>query len=163
MKGIFYATSTGNTEEVANKIHEKLNGFDLIDIATEGISKINDYSFIIIGTPTWGCGELQDDWQDSFEELKEIDFSNKIVALFGLGDQETYSDEFVNAMGTMYEALKSKGANIIAFTSTDGYNFEDSSAVINNQFVGLAIDEDNQCELTDERVDNWCKEILKQS
>ena len=159
MKGIFFATSTGNTEEVANKIHERLDDFEIVDISKDGVNKINECSIAIIGTPTWGDGELQDDWEDCFEEFKQIDFSTKTVALFGLGDQESYGDEFVNAMGTMYEVVSEKGANVIGFTSTQSYDFEESTAVLNDEFVGLVIDEDNQCELTDERINSWCESI----
>lgn len=159
MKAIFYASSTGNTEDVANKIKEKLENFELIDIASQGVSKVSECDSLIIGTPTWGEGDLQDDWEDSFDELQEIDFSNKTVALFGLGDQENYYDEFVNAMGTMYEALESKGANIIGFTSTQGYEYEESTAELDGKFVGLVLDEDNQPELTDERIANWISDI----
>lgn len=159
MKAIFFATSTGNTEEVANKIHEKLDGFEIVDISKDGISKLNDCEVAIIGTPTWGDGELQDDWEDCFDEFKEIDFSGKTVALFGLGDQDSYGDEFANALGTLYEVVSTKGANIIGFTSIETYDFEESTAVVGEEFVGLVIDEDNQPELTDERIDSWCKDI----
>jgi len=159
MKGIFYATSTGNTELVANKIKEKLEDFELIDISSKGISKIEDCSTLILGTPTWGEGDLQDDWDDCIDQLENIDFSNKTVALFGLGDQEGYYDEFSNAMGTMYEVIKNNGANIIGFTSTDGYEYEESKAEVDGKFVGLVIDEDNQPELTDKRINTWIENI----
>ena len=159
MKAIFYASSTGNTEEVAGKIQEKLDGFELIDIASEGIDKISECSSVIIGSPTWGEGELQDDWEDCFADFQEIDFSGKTVALFGLGDQDNYSDEFVDALGILHEAVSDKGANIIGQTSTEGYEYEESKAVIDDQFVGLVIEEDNQSELTDERIENWCENI----
>ncbi|RXJ67636.1 flavodoxin [Halarcobacter ebronensis] len=159
MKSIFYASSTGNTEQVAKKIKKNLEGFELVDIASNGVSKMNECDSIIIGASTWGEGDLQDDWEDCFDELQEIDFSGKTVALFGLGDQDNYYDEFVNAMGTLYEAVKKNGANVIGFTSTNGYEFEESTAVVDDQFVGLVIDEDNQSELTDQRVKNWCNQI----
>lgn len=161
MKAIFYATSTGNTEEVANKIHEKLEDFELIDISKDGILKIKECKSLVIGTPTWGSGDLQDDWDDCYEEFKSIDFKGKNVALFGLGDQDTYGDEFVNAMGTLYKVVESNGANIVGFTSIEGYDFEDSTAVIDDNFVGLVIDEDNQSDLTDSRIEDWCNNISK--
>jgi len=161
MKAIFYATSTGNTEEVANKINEKLDGFELIDISSNGVSKMKECHTIIIGGSTWGEGDLQDDWDDCFDELKEIDFTGKTVALFGLGDQDGYGDEFVNAMGTLYEAVNDNGANIVGFTSIEGYEYDDSTAEINGKFVGLVLDEDNQSELTDERIDSWIGNINK--
>ena len=147
MKAIFYASSTGNTEEVANKIHKNFEEFEIVDIANDGVSKMNECSSLIIGTPTWGEGDLQDDWEDCFDDLKEIDFKGKTVALFGLGDQDGYGDEFVNAMGTLYEVVNQNGANVIGFTSIDGYEYDESTAELNGEFVGLVLDEDNQSEL----------------
>ena len=159
MKAIFYATSTGNTEEVANKIHEKLDGFELIDISSDGVEKMKDCESIVIGVSTWGEGELQDDWEDCFDDIQNIDFSDKKVALFGLGDQESYGHEFADALGIMYETLNDNNAQIIGKTSTEGYEYEYSKAEVNGEFVGLVIDEDNQAQLTDERVENWCNKI----
>ena len=159
MKSIFYASSTGNTEQVAKKIQKSLEGFELVDIASQGISKMLECDTMIIGTSTWGEGDLQDDWEDCFDEFQEMDFNGKTVAFFGLGDQDNYADEFVNAMGTLYEAAKVNGANIIGFTSTQGYEFDESTAAVDDEFVGLVIDEDNQPELTDQRVQKWCSSI----
>ncbi|WP_417334228.1 flavodoxin [Halarcobacter sp.] len=159
MKAIFYATSTGNTEEVANKIYEKLDGFELIDISSDGVEKMNDCESIVLGVSTWGEGELQDDWEDCFDDIQEIDFKDKKVALFGLGDQESYGHEFVDALGIMYETLVEQNAKIIGKTSIDGYEYDYSKAEVDGEFVGLVIDEDNQEDLTDERVENWCNEI----
>jgi len=159
MKAIFYSTSTGNTEEIADKIYKKLEGFELIDISKDGIKKMEECESIIIGSPTWGEGDLQDDWEDCFDELKEFDFSEKIVALFGLGDQDGYPDEFVNAMGTLYEVVKENGAKVVGFTSNNSYEYDFSSADIDGKFIGLVIDEDNQSEFTDERIENWCNDI----
>ncbi len=156
MKAIFYASSTGNTEEVAGKINEKLNDFELIDIANEGVDKMNECKSLIIGVSTWGEGDFQDDWEDCFADVQSIDFTNKTVALFGLGDQDIYPDEFVNALGIMYEEILAKGAKIIGHTSTKGYVYDQSKAEVDGKFVGLVVDEDNQSELTDERISNWC-------
>ncbi len=159
MKAIFYASSTGNTEEVANKIGSKLDGFELIDIANDGVDKMNECDSIIIGVSTWGEGDLQDDWEDCLADVQEVDFTDKKVALFGLGDQDGYPDEFVDALGIMYEEVTTKGATIVGKTSTDGYEYDESKAEIDGEFVGLVIDEDNQSELTDDRLESWCNEI----
>ncbi len=162
MKAIFYASSTGNTEEVAGKINENLEGFELIDIANDGIDKMNECKTIIIGVSTWGEGDLQDDWEDCLADVQAVDFSDKTVALFGLGDQDGYPDEFVDALGIMYEEVSSKGAKVIGHTSTEGYDHDESKAEIDGNFIGLVIDEDNQSELTDERISNWCTIIKNQ-
>ena len=152
---IFFASSTGNSEEIASKISTALNGIEVFDLSGTKIEKMNDYDKLILGSSTWGDGELNDDWEDVWGDFCKLDFSNKTVALFGLGDQESYSDEFSSALGTIYEQVNSAGANIIGFTSTSGYYHDGSKAQIDDKFVGLVIDEDNQSDLTDERIENW--------
>ncbi len=163
---IFYGSSTGNTENAAKQIREELGGKEVIglfDISISGIDKIKEYNKLIIGVSTWGEGDLQDDWDDIFEEFKNIDFSNKTVAFFGLGDQESYSDEYVDAMATLYEVVaQEKSANIIGKWPIDEYEFDESRAVVDGEFVGLALDEDNQSNLTQDRIKTWCLQIKEQ-
>ncbi len=163
MKAIFYASSTGNTEEVANKIHEKLNDFELIDISQDGISKMNDCNFVIIGSSTWGVrgGIYKMIGKIVLMSYNQLNLKKKTVAFFGLGDQDGYGDEFADAIGILYEVISEKGAKIVGHTSIDGYDFDNSRAVVDGEFIGLVIDEDNQSELTDERIENWCKENSK--
>ena len=156
---IFYASSVGNTEDIAKRLSTKLGDIDTYNICDEGIEKINNYEKIIFGVSTWGDGDLQDDWEDSWGDFCDINFSNKTIALFGLGDQDSYADTFVDGLGTMYEALKDTGANIIGFTSCDGFEHEESTAQIENEFVGLVLDEDNQDDLSEERIDAWIDTI----
>ena len=156
---IFFASSTGNSEEIASKISTALNGIEVFDLSGTKIEKMNDYDKLILGSSTWGDGELNDDWEDVWSDFCKLDLSNKTIALFGLGDQESYSDEFCSAMGIIYEQIAKSGAKIIGFTSTDGYYHDSSKAQIDDKFVGLAIDEDNQSDLTDERINKWTNEI----
>ncbi|MDD5157926.1 flavodoxin [Sulfurimonas sp.] len=159
---IFYGSSTGNTESVAKKILKKLGGvevLDIYDISSTKVEKISEYEKLIIGSPTWGDGDLQDDWESVFEKLKNIDFAGKTVALFGLGDQEEYPDKFLGAMWLLYEVIKSKGAKIIGEWPASGYYHNNSKAQDGDQFVGLALDEDNQSEMSDGRIDDWCEQI----
>jgi len=160
---IFYASSTGNTEDVATAINEKLGGeLTLVNVADSGISSIGEYDKIILGTSTWGDGDLQDDWEECIDEFKEIDFSGKTVALFGLGDQEEYPDHYLDAVGILYKVVSQKGANVIGSWSTEGYEFDESKAVVDDNFVGLALDEDNQDDMSDERIATWCEQIKAQ-
>jgi flavodoxin I len=156
---IFFASSTGNSEEIASKISSKLDGIEVFDLAGTKIEKINNYDKIILGGSTWGDGELNDDWEDAWADFCKLDLSSKTIALFGLGDQESYSDEFCSALGIIYEQVNSSGAKIIGFTSTQGYYHDASKAQIEDKFVGLILDEDNQSDLTDERIENWVNEI----
>ena len=160
MSAIFYASSTGNTAEVSNKISDKLGGIPVIDIADDGLSKINDFNKIILGNSTWGEGELQDDWDELWKEFSDLDFSGKTIALFGLGDQDGYPDNYVDAMGIIYEKVISKGGKIVGQWEIDNdYFFEESTAIVDDMFVGLALDEDTQDELTDDRIEKWCEQI----
>lgn len=161
--GIFYGSSTGNTEFVAQKIQQALGmkNADIIDVAGNEHTKIAQYKNIILGTSTWGLGDLQDDFDIFFSAIENIDFKGKVIALFGLGDQIIYEMSFINALGIIHENLKKKECTFTGKWPVEGYFFKKSSAVISNQFVGLAIDEENQSELTDERVKNWVEIIKK--
>ena len=159
---IFFASSTGNSAEIANRISTALNNIEVFDLSGTKIEKINEYDKIILGGSTWGDGELNDDWEDVWSDFCKLDLSNKTVALFGLGDQESYSDEFCSAVGIIYEQVIKANAKVVGFTSTDGYYHDSSKAQINKNFVGLIIDEDNQNDLTDQRITNWVNDIKKE-
>ncbi len=157
---IFYASSTGNTSSAANLIAEQLNNVPVYDIADVSVEKIKEFDNVIIGTSTWGEGDLQDDFEESWDEFCNIDFTGKRVALFGLGDQEGYADNFLDAMGTLYEKVVQNGAEVVGESVIDDdFDFEESKAVKDGKFVGLALDEDNQSEYTQRRIDIWCSEI----
>ncbi len=159
--GIFYGSSSGATEEVARMIQEALGvEADLINIAEAKPEDFDRYDKIILGSSTWGDGDLQDDWEDFFDEFKKIDLTGKTVALFGLGDQEEYPDTFVDAMGILYKQALKNGAEIVGSGwPSEEYDFDESTAFVDNAFVGLAIDEDNQENLTSQRVHEWVNRI----
>ncbi|HGJ5858074.1 flavodoxin FldA [Arsenophonus nasoniae] len=161
--GIFFGSDTGNTENIAKMIQEKLGGADIAeihDIAKSSKEDIEAFDILLFGIPTWYYGEAQCDWDDFFPTLEEIDFEGKLVAIFGCGDQEDYAEYFCDAMGTVKEIIESNGASIIGHWPTEGYHFEASKGLADDtHFIGLAIDEDRQPELTDERVQNWVKQI----
>lgn len=159
--GLFYASSTGNTEDIANLIKEKMSKseVELHNIATAVDDAMKNYDLIIIGASTWGEGDLQDDWEDYINNLNEENLLNKTVAMFGLGDQEEYCDNFLDAMGTIYDKVIESGATVVGSWSTDGYEFDESTAIRDGEFVGLALDEDNQDELSDERIHTWIEQI----
>ena len=160
--GIFYGSNGGATEGVAEKIKEKLGlDSDLHDIADVDMDKFDAYSHIIIGTSTWGEGELQDDWDDCFSDYESVSFAGKTVAFFGLGDQDGYEENFLDGMGILYNAAIHNGAFVVGDDwSIESYDFDESVAVVDGAFVGLGIDDDNQYELTEERITQWV-EIIK--
>ncbi len=157
---LLYGSNGGTTQQIAKKIAVGLDqNVDLFDIANTKSSIINNYDYLILGTSTWGIGDLQDDWEDFLPELIKTDLNGKTIALFGLGDSESYSDSFVDAMGIIYEEIKDKGCTIIGTVETTNYTFDESKAVVNDLFIGLPIDEDNESELSEERISLWLKAI----
>jgi flavodoxin I len=157
---IFYTSSTGNTKLVADAISKDLEEIKEYSIRLTGTEYMTDYSNIILGISTWAKGEMQDDWLSIWDDFCKINFTNKNVAIFGLGDQKQYPDYFVDAMGTLYNQLKDAGANVVGFTSTEGYNFISSDAVVDKQFVGLVLDFENQKDQTSSRIQSWV-ELIK--
>lgn len=153
---IFYGSTTGTTEMVAGKVGELL-GAEVLS-ATE-IDRVEEYDFVIFATSTWGMGDLQDDWYEALDKLKTKNLSGKKVGFIGVGDQAGFGDTFVDGIGTIYGEIKDMGINLVGKTSTDGYSFSGSKAVVDDEFVGLVIDENNQSELTDERINAWVEMV----
>ena len=161
--GLFFGSDTGNTEAVAKMIQKQLGNklVEVKDIAKSSKEDIDNFDLILLGIPTWYYGEPQCDWDDFFPELEQVDFSTKLVAIFGCGDQEDYAEYFCDAMGTVRDIVESKGGTIVGNFSTAGYEFEASKALVDDaNFVGLCIDEDRQPELTAPRVEQWVNQIF---
>jgi flavodoxin I len=137
---------------------QKKIGFDHVMIHDIIESKAEDllkYSFLILGISTWGIGKIQEDWEAILPNLKNIDLAGKKIALFGLGDQESYPDTFADALGILYDIIKSTRCSVVGDWPVDGYEYINSKAVRNGKFVGLVLDERNQPELTEKRVNSW--------
>lgn len=162
--GLFYGSTTGNTEAVAGQIAEQI-GFDkihCIDIAEDSLDNLSEYEHLILGIPTWDYGELQEDWSDLWDVLDAAEVKGKTCAVFGLGDQIGYAEWFLDAMGLLHDRMQERGAIMKGYWPVEGYKFEASKALTEDgsQFVGLAIDEDCQNIETAERVERWCQQII---
>lgn len=155
---VIYGSSTGTCESIAEKIAQKL-GCEALNVQELTAAVVAAKENLILGTSTWGAGELQDDWYDGLNTLKAADLTGKTIALFGCGDCATYSDTFVGGIGELYDGIKQSGAKFIGAVSTDGYTFDDSSAVVDGKFVGLPLDEINEDDKTDSRIDAWMAQI----
>lgn len=160
--GIFYGSTTGTTESVARLIAEKLgvSPADVHDVSKLDAALAESYEALILGTSTWGDGELQDDWYDGIKVLKNANLSGKTIALFGCGDSESYSDTFCDGMGILFEDLKDSGCTFVGAVSDSDYTYASSVAVADGKFVGLALDDVNESDRTDARVSDWT-EMLK--
>lgn len=158
---VVYGSTTGTCEGIANTIAEKL-GAEAISVSSLTKEQAEGADNLILGTSTWGAGDMQDDWFDGLDTLKGCDLSGKKIALFGCGDSSSYSDTFCGGMREIYDGLQDKGATFIGQVSTDGYTFDDSASVVDGKFVGLALDEDNESDKTEERINAWVEEIKPQ-
>lgn len=164
--GLFFGSDEGNTEAVAYRIAQRLgedvvNVFDIADVTQLDFAQYQD---IILGIPTWDFGQIQSDWEEFWDDIAEVSMSGKRVALFGLGDQFGYGDFFLDAMGMLHDVVVANGAAIVGHWPTAGYEFDASKAEIPGAglFVGLALDEDQQPELTAQRLDAWCAQVHKE-
>ena len=156
---LVFGTDTGNTQEVGEKIANALRGYgysvDMMNVNEVTSVVLQQYRFLVMGIPTWDFGGIQEDWEDFEADLQVADLSEAVVALYGLGDQRGYGDYFVDAMGWLYE-------QVIGHWPADGYSVAASLALNEDktEFCGLAIDEDQQFELTDGRVATWVSQII---
>lgn len=162
--GLFYGSSTCYTEMAGEKIRAVLGEarVDIFNISTTPIITAQFYDFIILGIPTWDYGELQEDWEDIWDDIDEVDFSGKKVALYGLGDQVGYPEWFLDAMGYLHSKVVARGATPCGYWPRAGYEFEASKALTpdGQYFVGLALDEENEFTLSETRIQQWCEQIL---
>lgn len=169
--GLFFGSNTGKTRKVAKMIKKKYDDDELLakplNVNRITAEDFAAYEFLIIGTPTLGDGELpglssdcdSESWEEFLPKIEDTSFEGKTIALFGLGDQVGYPDEFLDAMGELHEFFTERGATTVGSWPTDGYEFDNSEAVVDDKFVGLALDLDNQTGLTDERLTAWLAQI----
>ncbi|MFZ5579887.1 MAG: flavodoxin [Pseudomonadota bacterium] len=168
--GIFFGSTTGKTRKIAKQIKKRFDDETMADpknINKTSADELAAYQYLILGTPTMGEGQLpglsadceEESWEEALPRLADVDFSGKTVAIYGLGDQETYPNEFLDAMIEIYDFVSSRGAKVVGAWPTDGYEFNTSQSVVDDMFVGLALDLDTQSHLTDARLDAWLKQI----
>ncbi len=168
--GLFFGTDTGKTRKVAKMIKKLFDDDTMakpININRAEVDEFTRYDFLILGTPTLGEGLLpgmsadceNESWEEFLPKIEDADFSGKTIALYGLGDQVGYGQEFVDALMELHDFFAERGAKLVGSWPTDGYEFEHSEAVVDGQFVGLALDLDNQANLTEERVNAWLQMI----
>ena len=167
--GIFFGTDTGRTRLIAKRVAKKLgDAADApVNIGRTTVGEFLAYDALILGSPTLGDGELpgqstglvQASWEEFLPLLADSYLAGKVVAIFGLGDQKKYPDEFVDAIGIIHDALVVRGARVVGHWSTAGYEFAASKAVDGNHFLGLPLDQINQPILTEERLDAWLEKI----
>lgn len=163
--GLFYGTDTGNTERIAKRIKELVenkmgaDSVELLEIFRKKKEDMARFEHLILGMPTWYDGELQGDWEEFISEMEQIDFTGKKVAFFGLGDQYGYSSYFCDALGLFAEIVEKNKGTLIGLWPVAGFEHDYSKAQRGDLFVGLCLDEDNQSELSEERMTQWVEQI----
>ncbi len=167
--GIFFGTDTGRTRLIAKQIAKKL-GEDAappVNIGRATLAEFLAYDALILGSPTLGDGELpglstglsQPSWEEFLPLLADADLSGKVAAIYGLGDQKKYPDQFVDAIGLIHDALVAAGARVVGRWPAAGYEFAGSLALDGDDFLGLALDQINQPVFTEQRLDTWLAQI----
>jgi flavodoxin I len=165
MIGLFFGSTNGNTAAVAGLIRREFSEqagveVELFDIADYYLEEMQEFDYLIVGISTWDIGQLQRDWNTSIEEFDELDLQNKQAAVFGLGDQIGYPDTFGDAVFFVADKLEGQGAKLVGSWPIEGYSFTGSWALQAERFIGLMIDEDNQSDLTPERVNKWVRQLV---
>ena len=156
--GIFYSFNSTKTAKAAEKIIEAFAPeINIVPVNAEVLTEELFLSFtnIILGVPTWFDGELPNYWDEFVPALEDLNLSGKTIAIYGLGNQVEYPENFGDAVGILGELVQERGARLVGYTSTEGYSFESSRAVIDNQFMGLILDQENQARQSKDRISNW--------
>ncbi len=168
--GLFFGTDTGKTRKVAKMIKKLFDDETMakpLNVNRAVAEEFSSYDYLILGTPTLGEGLLpglsadceNESWEEFLPQLEAMSFEGKTIAIYGLGDQVGYGEEFVDAMIEIYDFFSERGAKIVGAWPTEGYEFDHSEAIVDDMFVGLALDLDNQSNLTEERLNAWLKSI----
>lgn len=161
--GIIYSFNSTKTAKAAEKIKEAFGSeFNVVPVNAEELTEELFLSFknLILGVPTWFDGELPNYWDEFIPALEDLDLSGQTIAIYGLGNQVEYPENFGDAVGIMAKLIQNRGAKLVGYTSADGYQFESSEALINNQFMGLLLDQETQPRLSKERIENWVAELI---
>lgn len=163
--GLFYGSTTCYTEMAAEKIQQALGGEEIVqvhNVKDTPLTLMEQYDILILGISTWDYGEIQEDWDLLWDQIGSLKLQGKIVALFGLGDQEGYGEWFLDAMGLLHSQLAKIGVTFIGYWPTTGYSFTASKALNDDKtkFVGLALDDETQFELSDERIEQWTDQLI---
>ena len=164
---IIYASATGHTEDIAERLNILLPNSELKDLDRIDFTKeLEEAEALICCTPTWNTGSdvkrSGTSWDDHIENIPHLTLKDKPIGIVGLGDSAAFSKYFCDAMEELYRSFESAGGRMIGRVSIEQYIFDNSKSVINGMFCGLPIDEDNESEKTDDRLQAWSKAIIQE-
>jgi flavodoxin I len=161
--GLFYSFHTQKTAKVAEKIQKAFDekSLDVINVEEVDEKTFLKYDNMILGVPTWFDGELPNYWDEFVPAIEDMDLKGKKVAIYGLGDQVNYPENFCDGIGLMSKLMEQQGAELVGFVSADEYNFESSKGVRGDKFSGLPLDQENQARKTNKRIEDWVADLKK--
>lgn len=168
MLTIFYATFTGKTEDIVQRLATHLGSpAELQDVdSLRSEQEISAPEAIICCVPTWNTAadsfRSGTAWDSYVDAIPPLNLSGKSVAIPGPGDSSSYGDFFSDAMEELYSAFRKAGARLVGSVPVDGYTFNASKSVINGRFCGLPIDEDSEPDLTEERLRSWADQLKRE-
>lgn len=159
--GIFYGSSSGTTADVASRLAAVMgiSPDDVHDVAVSTPDMVSAYEVLLLGTSTWGAGDLQDDWFSFLPKLASADLSGKTVAIFGCGDSAAFSDTFCDGMAQIFDDLQGKGCSFAGYVDSSDYTFDASVACRDGMFIGLPLDEQNEAGRTQSRIESWIQSL----
>ncbi len=165
--GIFYGSNTGNTEFVTYLMKDEFDKrspglVEVFNIGASTVDQFKSFEYLICGIPTWNTGQLQDDWAFFLPKLEGSSLKGKKIAIFGLGDQNGYGYNFLDAVGTLTDALLDCDAELWGLWETKSYQFNESKALVEDHFTGIGIDQEGQAEQTSPRITQWVTQVLKE-
>ena len=155
---VIYGSTTGMTAEIAASIASAL-GAECLNVAEVSADQVSGFDALVLGSSTWGAGDLQDDWEANIGVLEGVNLTGKKVAVFGTGDSLSFADTFCDAMVRLRDAAVAAGAQIVGMGKVEGYDGIASRVVENGRFIGLPLDVTNQPELTEARVAAWVEKL----
>ena len=157
MTGIFFGSTTGTTESVAARIAERLGvaQADVHNVAAASVEDVKKYDLLLLGSSTWGSGELQDDWPGFLDKLGKEDLSGRRVALFGCGDSASYPDSFCDALAEIRDGLEATGCTFVGALDAAEYDGCTSRICRDGKVIGLAVDDGASEAVSDARMEKW--------
>lgn len=163
--GIFYSFNSTKTAKAAEKICEEFGTEYTIELVNaEELTEEIFLSFtnLILGVPTWFDGELPNYWDEFVPAIEDLNLKGKTIAIYGLGNQVEYPENFGDAIGIMAELVRERGAQVVGLTSTEGYTYESSRAEVDGKFLGLILDQETQPRMSKDRIAEWVKDLKTQ-
>lgn len=164
---LMYWPKEGNVENCANKITKAFGDLEMKSINEVSLEDLKSHDHYIIGcstvgSETWDNTANSDPWPAFINLVEKISLTTKSIALYGLGDQVRWPKHYVDGMAVLFDHFVKRGAKMVGKWPVEGYDHDESEAQNGDFFCGLALDEDIQPELSEERIDKWVKQIKEE-